>query len=73
MEGKAPKIVVRPFNRMQCVVRMDYPHGWVEEYEYDSIGQLLNVTDSDPSGKDMKQQKHVYRYDDCGSMTCYKK
>ena len=43
---------------------MDYPHGWVEEYEYDSIGQLLNVTDSDPSGKDMMHQKHDYKYDD---------
>ena len=48
---------------------MEYPHGWVEDYHYDSIGQLLKVEDTDPSGKDMKQQKHVYKYDDCGNMT----
>ena len=56
------------YDGMRRVTRMDYPHGWVEEYEYDCIGQLLRVTDSDPSGKDMKQQKHIYKYDDCGNM-----
>ena len=35
---------------------------------YDSIGQLLRVDDTDPTQKDMKQQKHVYKYDDCGNM-----
>jgi RHS repeat-associated protein len=48
---------------------MEYPHGWVEDYQYDSVGQLLNVTDTDPSNNDMKQQKHAYTYDDCGNMT----
>ena len=54
---------------MGRTVKMEYPHGWVEDYHYDSIGQLLKVEDTDPSGKDMKQQKHVYKYDDCGNMT----
>ena len=54
---------------MGRTVKMEYPHGWVEDYHYDSIGQLLKVEDTDPSGKDMKQQKHVYEYDDCGNMT----
>lgn len=48
---------------------MEYPHGWVEDYHYDSIGQLLKVEDTDPTQKDMKQQKHVYEYDACGNMT----
>jgi len=48
---------------------MEYPHGWVEDYQYDSVGHLLNVTDTDPSNNDMKQQKHAYTYDDCGNMT----
>jgi len=61
------------YDGMGRTVKMEYPHGWVEDYHYDSIGQLLKVEDTDPSGKDMKQQKHVYQYDDCGSMTCYKK
>lgn len=45
------------------------PHGWVEDYHYDSTASWLKVEDTDPSGKDMKQQKHVYEYDDCGNMT----
>ena len=57
------------YDGMGRVTRMEYPHGWVEEYTYDAIGQLLSVTDTDPSGKDMKEQKHVYRYDSCGNMT----
>lgn len=48
------------YDGMGRVVRMEYPHGWVEEYEYDAVGQLLRVTDTDPSGKDMKEQKHVF-------------
>ena len=31
---------------MGRVVRMEYPHGWVEDYVYDSIGQLLRVDDT---------------------------
>ena len=46
---------------------MEYPDGWVEDYHYDAIGQLLKVEDTDPSKKDMKQQKHVYKYDACGN------
>ena len=57
------------YDGMGRTVKMEYPHGWVEDYHYDSIGQLLKVEDTDPSGKDMKQQKHVYQYDDCGNMT----
>ena len=57
------------YDGMGRTVKMEYPHGWVEDYHYDSIGQLLKVEDTDPSGKDMKQQKHVYEYDDCGNMT----
>ena len=56
------------YDGMGRVVRMEYPHGWVEDYVYDSIGQLLRVDDTDPTRKDMKQQKHVYKYDDCGNM-----
>ena len=56
------------YDGMGRLSRMEYPHGWVEDYHYDSIGQLLKVEDTDPSGKDMKQQKHVYEYDDCGNM-----
>ena len=48
---------------------MEYSSGWVEDYHYDSIGQLLKVEDTDPTQKDMKQQKHVYEYDACGNMT----
>ncbi|MEY8403960.1 RHS repeat domain-containing protein [Oscillospiraceae bacterium 44-34] len=33
---------------MGRVMQMDYPHGWVKEYTYDAIGQLLNVTDITP-------------------------
>ena len=54
---------------MGRTVKMEYPHGWVEDYHYDSIGQLLKVEDTDPTQKDMKQQKHVYEYDACGNMT----
>ena len=54
---------------MGRVVEMVYPHGWVETYHYDAIGQLLKVEDTDPTQKDMKQQKHVYEYDPCGNMT----
>lgn len=57
------------YDGMGRTVKMEYPHGWVEDYHYDSIGQLLKVEDTDPSGKDMKQQKHVYKYDNCGNMT----
>ena len=56
------------YDGMGRISKMEYPHGWVEDYHYDSIGQLLKVEDTDPSGKDMKQQKHVYEYDDCGNM-----
>lgn len=56
------------YDGMGRLVKMEYPHGWVEEYEYDAVGQLVRVTDSDPSGKDMKQQKHVYEYDACGNL-----
>ena len=56
------------YDGMGRVVKMEYPHGWVEDYVYDSIGQLLRVNDTDPTQKDMKQQKHVYKYDDCGNM-----
>ena len=56
------------YDGMGRLSRMEYPHGWVEDYHYDSIGQLVKVEDTDPSGKDMKQQKHVYEYDDCGNM-----
>ena len=56
------------YDGMGRLVKMEYPHGWVEEYEYDAVGQLLRVTDTDPSGKDMKQQKHVYEYDECGNL-----
>ena len=54
---------------MGRISKMEYPHGWVEDYHYDSIGQLLKVEDTDPTQKDMKQQKHVYEYDACGNMT----
>ena len=57
------------YDGMGRISKMEYPHGWVEDYHYDSIGQLLKVEDTDPSGKDMKQQKHVYEYDACGNMT----
>ena len=56
------------YDGMGRVVKLEYPHGWVEDYVYDSIGQLLRVDDTDPTRKDMKQQKHVYKYDDCGNM-----
>ena len=56
------------YDGMGRVVKMEYPHGWVEDYVYDSIGQLLRVDDTDPTRKDLKQQKHVYKYDDCGNM-----
>lgn len=56
------------YDGMGRLTRMVYPHGWAEDYHYDAIGQLTSVEDTDPSGKDMKQQKHVYRYDDCGNM-----
>jgi RHS repeat-associated protein len=56
------------YDGMGRMVKMEYPHGWVEDYVYDSIGQLLRVDDTDPTQKDMKQQKHVYKYDDCGNM-----
>ncbi len=56
------------YDGMGRVVKMEYPHGWVEDYVYDSIGQLLRVDDTDPTQKDLKQQKHVYKYDDCGNM-----
>ena len=56
------------YDGMGRLVKMEYPHGWVEEYEYDAVGQLVRVTDTDPSGKDMKQQKHVYEYDACGNL-----
>ena len=56
------------YDGMGRVVKMEYPHGWVGDYVYDSIGQLLRVDDTDPTQKDLKQQKHVYKYDDCGNM-----
>ena len=62
------RITTYTYDGMGRLSRMEYPHGWVEDYHYDSIGQLLKVEDTDPSGKDMKQQKHVYEYDDCGKM-----
>ena len=62
------RITTYTYDGMGRLSRMEYPHGWVEDYHYDSIGQLLKVEDTDPSGKDMKQQKHVYEYDDCGNM-----
>ena len=57
------------YDGMGRISKMEYPHGWVEDYHYDSIGQLLKVEDTDPTQKDMKQQKHVYEYDACGNMT----
>ncbi len=57
------------YDGMARISKMEYPHGWVEDNYYDSIGQLIKVEDTDPSKKDMKQQKHIYRYDDCGNMT----
>jgi RHS repeat-associated protein len=57
------------YDGMVRISKMEYPHGWVEDYYYDLIGQLVKVEDTDPSKKDMKQQKHIYRYDDCGNMT----
>ena len=56
------------YDGMNRLSRMEYPHGWVEDYHYDAIGQLTSVEDTDPTQKDMKQQKHVYRYDDCGNL-----
>ena len=64
--GESGKLDRVTYDALGRVIRMEYPHGWVEEY---AMGQLLKVTGSDPSGKDMKQQKHVYQYDDCGNMT----
>lgn len=49
------------------------PNGWMDEYAYDVMGRLVKVTDTDPSGKDIKQQKHAYKYDDCGNMIYDKK
>ena len=56
------------YDGMGRMSRMEYPHGWVEEYHYDAIGQLTSVEDTDPTRQNMKQQKHGYRYDDCGNM-----
>ncbi|WP_312835734.1 RHS repeat domain-containing protein, partial [Sedimentibacter saalensis] len=47
------------YDGMNRISKMEYPHGWVEDYQYDSVGHLLNVTDTDPSNNDMKQQKHA--------------
>lgn len=57
------------YDGMGRVTHMEYPDGWVEDYHYDSIGQLLAIEDTDPSQKDMKQQKNVFEYDVCGNMT----
>ena len=35
---------------------MEQPDGWVEDYHYDALGQVTAIEDTDPSGKDMKQQ-----------------
>lgn len=57
------------YDGMARLVHMEYPDGWKEDYTYDSIGQLLSIYDTDPSEKDMKQQKNKYVYDVCGNMT----
>lgn len=57
------------YDGMRRVTHMNYPDGWQEDYHYDAIGQLLAIEDTDPSGKDMKQQKNTFTYDVCGNMT----
>lgn len=56
------------YDGMRRVTHMDYPDGWQEDYHYDSIGQLLAIEDTDPTQKDMKQQKNTFEYDVCGNM-----
>ena len=57
------------YDGMGRVVHMNYPDGWQEDYTYDAIGQLLAIDDTDPTQKDMKQQKNRFEYDACGNMT----
>ena len=57
------------YDGMGRVVHMNYPDGWQEDYTYDAMGQVLSILDTDPSGKDMKQQKNKFEYDACGNMT----
>ena len=57
------------YDGMGRISKMEYPHGWVEDYHYDSIGQLLKVEDTHPSEKPAKTQKHTYAYDANGNMT----
>ena len=57
------------YDGMRRVTHMEYSDGWEEDYTYDAIGQLLSIYDTDPSGKDMKQQKNRLEYDACGNMT----
>ena len=33
------------------------------------MGRSISILDTDPSGKDMKQQKNKFSYDACGNMT----
>ena len=56
------------YDGMRRVTHMNYPDGWQEDYHYDSIGQLLAIEDTDPTQKDMKQQKNTFEYDVCGNM-----
>ena len=57
------------YDGMGRVTHMEYPDGWMEDYHYDALGQLTAIEDTDPSGKDMKQQKNVFEYDVCGNLT----
>lgn len=56
------------YDGMRRVTHMNYPDGWQEDYHYDAIGQLTAIEDTDPTQKDMKQQKNTFEYDVCGNM-----
>lgn len=56
------------YDGMGRVTHMNYPDGWQEDYHYDAIGQLTAIEDTDPTQKDMKQQKNTFEYDVCGNM-----
>ena len=51
------------YDGMRRTTHMDYPDGWQEDYTYDAIGQILAIDDTDPTKKDMKQQKNRFEYD----------
>ena len=56
------------YDSIRRVARMEYPDGWSEGYAYDSAWRLLSTYDTDPSSKNLKQQKNAFLYDGCGNM-----